>query len=135
MLPFHPLYSRRSITTYMLLNYVHESVATGIMRIAFIPSSENLADMFTKLLGATKLKSFTQRILYLRKKKQIITCFVFGGLFKYYHAKYILYLRPSSPRPPGLSYQNLSACLVTRYWPSVIFLIVKFCPHNSLLCP
>jgi hypothetical protein len=48
----------------MCYHYVRESVAAGIMRIAFIPSSENLADMFTKLLGATKLKSFAQRILY-----------------------------------------------------------------------
>jgi hypothetical protein len=34
------------------------------MQIAFIPSQENLADMFTKPLGAMKLKSLCHRILY-----------------------------------------------------------------------
>jgi hypothetical protein len=28
------------------------------MRIGFIPSGENLADIFTKILGASKLKEF-----------------------------------------------------------------------------
>jgi hypothetical protein len=43
---------------------VREAVAAEIMRIAYIPSSENLADMFTKILGATKLHAFCQKILY-----------------------------------------------------------------------
>jgi len=34
------------------------------MRIAYVPSQENLADVLTKPLGATKLKNFIQRILY-----------------------------------------------------------------------
>jgi hypothetical protein len=45
-------------------HYVREAVATKCMRIAFIPSQENLAEVFTKPLGATKLKSFCHRILY-----------------------------------------------------------------------
>jgi len=45
-------------------HYVREAVASGIMRVAHIPSDQNLADMFTKMLGATKLHAFCQRILY-----------------------------------------------------------------------
>jgi hypothetical protein len=45
-------------------HYVQEAVAANIMRIAHIPSEENLADMFTKVLGAQKLKQFIQKILY-----------------------------------------------------------------------
>jgi hypothetical protein len=45
-------------------HFVRESVAAQIIRIAYIPSSENLADMFTKNLGASKLKAFIQKILY-----------------------------------------------------------------------
>jgi len=45
-------------------HFVRESVAAQIIRIACIPSSENLADMFTKILGASKLKAFMQNILY-----------------------------------------------------------------------
>jgi len=43
---------------------VREAVAAKILRIAYIPTDQNLADMFTKILGATKLKSFIQKILY-----------------------------------------------------------------------
>ncbi len=43
---------------------VREAVACGIIRVAHIPSDQNLADMFTKMLGATKLHAFCQRILY-----------------------------------------------------------------------
>jgi hypothetical protein len=45
-------------------HYVLESVTAKIIHIAYIPTLENLADMLTKLLGASKLKSFIQRILY-----------------------------------------------------------------------
>jgi len=45
-------------------HYVREAVAAGCLRIAHVPSEENLADMFTKPLGAHKLKAFCQRILY-----------------------------------------------------------------------
>jgi len=45
-------------------HFVRESVAAEIMRIAYIPSEENLADMFTKTVGATKLKSMIQHILH-----------------------------------------------------------------------
>jgi hypothetical protein len=45
-------------------HFVREAVAARIIRIAFIASSENLANMLTKPLGATKLKGFCQRILY-----------------------------------------------------------------------
>jgi hypothetical protein len=45
-------------------HFVREAVASNIMRTAYIPTDENLADMFTKMLGATKLKSMIQRILY-----------------------------------------------------------------------
>jgi hypothetical protein len=43
---------------------VRESVTAGILRIAYIPSAENLADMFNKILGATKLKEFSDKLLY-----------------------------------------------------------------------
>jgi hypothetical protein len=39
-------------------------VAAGVIRIAHIPSKENLADMFTKPLPAFLLHLLTQRILY-----------------------------------------------------------------------
>jgi hypothetical protein len=45
-------------------HYVREAVAAGCMRIAHVLSDENLADMFTKPLGAQKLKAFCQCILY-----------------------------------------------------------------------
>ncbi len=45
-------------------HYIREAVAAGCLRIAHVPSEENLADMFTKPLGAHKLKAFCQRILY-----------------------------------------------------------------------
>ncbi len=45
-------------------HFIRESVAAGIIRIAYITSTKNLADMFTKLLGAIKLKTFAQQILY-----------------------------------------------------------------------
>jgi hypothetical protein len=43
---------------------VREAVASKIIRIAHIPADQNLADMFTKTLGATKLHAFCQQILY-----------------------------------------------------------------------
>jgi hypothetical protein len=45
-------------------HYVREAVAAKCMRIAYVPSQENLADVLTKPMGATKLKNFIQRILY-----------------------------------------------------------------------
>ena len=45
-------------------HFVREAVAAGYIRIAFVPSEENLADMLTKPLGATKLKAYCNRILY-----------------------------------------------------------------------
>jgi len=45
-------------------HYVCEAVAAGCIRVAYVPSEENLADMLTKPMGATKLKTFAQRILY-----------------------------------------------------------------------
>jgi hypothetical protein len=45
-------------------HYVREAVAAMIIRIAHIPSEQNLADMFTKMLGAVKLKALVQKILY-----------------------------------------------------------------------
>jgi hypothetical protein len=45
-------------------HYVREAVTAGIMRVAHIPSDQNLADIFTKILGATKLKTIIQKILY-----------------------------------------------------------------------
>lgn len=40
------------------LHFVHESVTAKCIHIAYIPSGENLADMFTKPLRAIKLKEF-----------------------------------------------------------------------------
>jgi hypothetical protein len=45
-------------------HFVRKAVAANYIRIAFIPSEENLADMLTKLLGATKLKTFCNHVLY-----------------------------------------------------------------------
>jgi hypothetical protein len=43
---------------------VHEAVAAQVLRIAYIPSGENLADLFTKIVGASKLKDFCLKLLY-----------------------------------------------------------------------
>jgi hypothetical protein len=43
---------------------VREAIASKIIRVAHILSEQNLADMFTKMLGATKLHAFCQHILY-----------------------------------------------------------------------
>jgi hypothetical protein len=45
-------------------HYVREAVAAKCLRIAHVPSEQNLADALTKPLGASKLKAFIQRILY-----------------------------------------------------------------------
>lgn len=45
-------------------HFVREAVAASILRIAYIPSGENLADLLTKFLGAHKLKDMIQCILY-----------------------------------------------------------------------
>jgi hypothetical protein len=45
-------------------HFVREAVAANIIRIAYIPTTENLVDMFTKPLGSTKLHAFIQKILY-----------------------------------------------------------------------
>jgi hypothetical protein len=43
---------------------VREAIAAGIIRVAHIPSTENLADMFTKPLPAIILQRLLQHILY-----------------------------------------------------------------------
>jgi len=45
-------------------HFVRENIAANVMQVTYIPSSENLADMFTKLLGTTKLKALVQCVLY-----------------------------------------------------------------------
>lgn len=45
-------------------HYVREAVASKCIRIAYVPSQENLADLLTKPMGASKLKHLAQRILY-----------------------------------------------------------------------
>lgn len=45
-------------------HFVRESFTTQTICIANIPSGQNLADMLTKSLGATKLHNFCQKILY-----------------------------------------------------------------------
>ena len=42
---------------------VRESIATGVITIAYIPSKDNLADLLTKMLGGTQLKHLCQAIL------------------------------------------------------------------------
>ncbi len=43
---------------------VRESVAAGTIRIAKVHTKENLADLLTKPLGATDLKSLVQKIVW-----------------------------------------------------------------------
>jgi hypothetical protein len=43
---------------------VQEAVAAGILRIAKVHTSENLADLLTKPLSGTSLKNLIQRILW-----------------------------------------------------------------------
>jgi len=43
---------------------VREAVAAGVLRIAKVHTSENLADLLTKPLGSTQLKPLIQRILW-----------------------------------------------------------------------
>lgn len=43
---------------------VREAVASGVLRVAKVHTSENLADLLTKPLGGTLLKSLIERILW-----------------------------------------------------------------------
>jgi len=43
---------------------VREAVASGILRVAWIETSQNLADMFTKSLAGNKLHALCQKIFY-----------------------------------------------------------------------
>jgi len=43
---------------------VREAVAAQTIRIAHVPTGQNLADMFTKPLGGCKLHEFCKRVLY-----------------------------------------------------------------------
>jgi hypothetical protein len=43
---------------------VREAVASGVLHIAKVHTSENLADLLTKPLSATVLKSLVQKILW-----------------------------------------------------------------------
>ncbi len=43
---------------------VREAVAAGLLRIAKVPTSENLADLLTKPLSAANLKPLIQHILW-----------------------------------------------------------------------
>jgi hypothetical protein len=43
---------------------VREAVAAKVIRIAHIPTGQNLADMLTKPLGSCKLHEFCKKILY-----------------------------------------------------------------------
>jgi hypothetical protein len=43
---------------------VRENVTSKTIQIAYVPSEQNLGDMFTKMLGATKLHTMCQNILY-----------------------------------------------------------------------
>ncbi len=43
---------------------VREAVAAKTIRIAHIPTDQNLADMLTKPLGGSKLHEFCKKILY-----------------------------------------------------------------------
>jgi hypothetical protein len=60
-IPSSTLQRKHNVICY---HYVREAVASNILQIAHIPSEQNLADMFTKVLGATKLHAFCQQILY-----------------------------------------------------------------------
>jgi hypothetical protein len=43
---------------------VREAVAAKVIRIAYIPTDRNLADILTKPLGGSKLHEFCKKILY-----------------------------------------------------------------------
>jgi hypothetical protein len=59
--PSQTIHKKHNVICY---HFVREAVAANIIRIAYIPTTENLADMFTKPLGSTKLHAFIQKILY-----------------------------------------------------------------------
>jgi hypothetical protein len=44
-------------------HFVRKAVAANCIGIGYVPSDENLVDVFTKPLGATKLKAITQKNL------------------------------------------------------------------------
>jgi hypothetical protein len=60
-IPLQTLQKKHNAICY---HYVREAVATKIICIAYIPTTENLVDMFTKPLGARKLHGFCHKILY-----------------------------------------------------------------------
>ena len=53
-------------------HFVSEAVAARCLCIAYIPPGENLADMSTKPLGASKLKNFVLKLFH--------TMYSFGGV-------------------------------------------------------
>jgi hypothetical protein len=60
-IPTSTLQKKHNASCY---HYAREAVAAKCIRIAYVPSNENLADLLTKPMGASKLKHFVQRILY-----------------------------------------------------------------------
>jgi len=63
-------------------HFVRESIAMKQICVTYIPSNENLSDMLTKQLGATKLKTFCHRILYWKSN---LIRIAFRGVIEYAH--------------------------------------------------
>ena len=59
-----PSSTLQKIHNAICYHFVREAVAAKIIRIAYIPTDQNLADMFTKIIGAVKLKQLVKKILY-----------------------------------------------------------------------
>jgi len=60
-IPISVLKKKHNAITY---HRVREAVASDILRIAYINSADNLADMFTKPLSREKIHTFCEQILY-----------------------------------------------------------------------
>jgi hypothetical protein len=78
-IPSSSLQKRHDSTCY---HYVREAVASKVMCVACIPSSENLADMFTKNFGSHQIEIPHSECVILSKINPVIPLFYFGGLFK-----------------------------------------------------
>ena len=64
---------------------VRESIASGIIKIAYIPSKDNLADVLTKMLGGPQLRHLCQAFLSWDNPKRYGISFLFflNGFFFY----------------------------------------------------
>ena len=59
----NPVFHQRSKHIDIRYHFVRNEVQNGSVELQFVPSENNIADMFTKTMSSIKLKQFIPRIL------------------------------------------------------------------------